>query len=231
MPEPLPSTAVPAAWRLVRRRYEIAGERFDLEVLPSFEAATAEMYPQLRGEADARTREDLSPMFGTLWGSSRVLVHKVAHAPGLAGADALELGCGLALPAMVAARRGARVVATDQHPDAGPLLQRNLARNGLADRVSYRAFDFRRAEAEAPGPFRHVWASDVLFGHDMPALVARAFAATLSPGGVGWLTDPGRAWLAEVVPEAGALGLTATVDVEDDGAGTEAFVITFRREP
>lgn len=225
-PAPLPSTAVPASWRLVRQDLQVAGEPFVLDVLPSFEEASAEMYPALDHRADRKVREDLSPMFGTLWGSSRVLIAMAARAPALRGATVLEMGCGLALPAMVAARRGARVVASDQHADAGPLLERNLALNHLLGRVAYRTFDWRAA---GPMPrFDHVWASDVLFAHDMPALTARAFARTLAPGGVGWLTDPGRAWLPEVVPAAHAQGLHADIDVQDDGDSTEAFVVTLR---
>ena len=225
-PAPLRSTAVPADWRLVRQTLTVAGEHFALDVLPSFEEATAEMYPRLGGRADRQLREDLSPMFGTLWGSSRVLIAMAARASGLDGTTVLEMGCGLALPAMVAARRGARVVASDQHADAGPLLERNLQLNELLGRVAYRTFDWRDT---TPMPrFRHVWASDVLFAHDMPALAAQAFARTLAPGGVGWLTDPGRAWLPEVVPAAEALGLEAAIDVGDDGEGTEAFVVTLR---
>lgn len=225
---PLPSTRVAAEWRLVHQRIEVAGETFDLEVLPSFEEASAELYPQLGGEVDAITRDDLSPMFGTLWGSSRVLIALSARAGSMVGASVLELGCGLALPSMVAARRGARVVASDQHPDAGELLARNLARNDLVGAVSYARFDWR--EEPALPRFDQVWASDVLFSRELPELVARAFARTLAPGGVGWLTDPGRAWLPEVVPAAHAAGLHAQVDVHDDGAGTEAFVVTLRAD-
>ena len=230
-PAPLHSTAVPASWRLVRHRERVAGEAFTLDVLPSFERASAEMYPQLGHVRDARLRDDLSPMFGTLWASSRVLIAKVAALDSLAGARVLELGCGLALPSMVAARRGAHVVATDLHPDAGPLLTRNLALNRLTGHVRYEALDWRTPGPLAGGAngFDRVWASDVLFSRELPELVATMFARYLGPDGVGWLTDPGRAWLPELVPAAEQLGLSAQVDVEDDGDSTEAFVVTFRR--
>ncbi len=221
----LPSTGSPARWPLVERTLEIAGHAFRLDMLPSFEAASAEGYRTLGAWGDRRSREDLSPMFGALWGSSRVLVTLAATTPGVPGARVLELGCGLALPSMVAARRGADVLATDQHPDTEALLRRNLAHNRLTGAVRYETRDWRAPGAPTEDRFDHVWASDVLFSHELPELVAAAFAQALAPRGVGLLTDPGRAWLPEVVPAAEAQGLEAFVDVLDDGAGTEAFVV------
>jgi predicted nicotinamide N-methyase len=43
----------------------------------------------------------------------------------------VELGCGLGLPSLVAAARGAEVTALDWAEDAVVLLRRNAARNGL----------------------------------------------------------------------------------------------------
>ncbi|MBX2796994.1 MAG: methyltransferase domain-containing protein [Myxococcales bacterium] len=224
------SAAAPVHWTLVRRTVQIEGETYAFEALPSFERASAEAYRQL-SRNEVRTtqtaREDLSPMFGVIWGSARVLARRLHHAE-LDGVDALELGCGLALPAWVAARRGATVLATDQHPDAGPLLARNLARNGLQDRVRFQTLDWRRP-GELPR-FERVWASDVLFSRELPALVARTFARTLAPHGVGWLADPGRTYLPELQDACAEVGLAMEVDVDDDGAGTEAFVVTLTHQ-
>ena len=220
------STAAPLSWTLVPRTVEIEGVSYAFDALPSFEEASAEAYRQLgRGahRGSETLREDLSPMFGVIWGSALVLARRLHH-EALNGIEALELGCGLALPAWVAARNGARVVATDQHPDTGELLRRNLAKNGLADRVRYETLDWRTPGD--PGRYDRVWASDVLFSHELPALVARTFARTLAPGGIGWLTDPGRAYLPELEAACTDEGLVADVDVDDDGTGTEAFVVT-----
>jgi len=222
------STAAPLRWTLVPRRVEVEGVTYVFDALPSFAEASAEAYRQLgrgRHRGSAELRDDLSPMFGVIWGSARVLARRLHHET-LQDLDALELGCGLALPAWVAARRGARVLATDQHPDTGALLARNLAQNGLTERVRYETLDWR-APIGLPR-FPRVWASDVLFSHELPELVARMFARTLAPRGVGWLTDPGRAYLPEFEAACASVGLRADVDVDDDGAGTEAFVVTLR---
>ncbi|MEO0603997.1 MAG: hypothetical protein AAF211_21350, partial [Myxococcota bacterium] len=123
------SAAAPVRWTLVSRTVEVEGVSYAFEALPSFEEASAEAYRQLarvEHRADLTERQDLSPMFGVIWGSARVLARRLHH-EALGGVEALELGCGLALPAWVAARAGARVLATDQHPDTGALLSRNLS--------------------------------------------------------------------------------------------------------
>jgi predicted nicotinamide N-methyase len=49
----------------------------------------------------------------------------------LDGLRVLELGCGLGLPALAAARRGGDVLATDWADDAIELLRRNAERNSV----------------------------------------------------------------------------------------------------
>src|SRR5205814_3865039 len=78
------------------------------------------------------------------------------------GARVVELGCGLAIPSIVAALGGARVLATDWSPDAIALAAENAARNGAAIETAVLSW-------AAPGPFveRPQWnlvlASDVLY--------------------------------------------------------------------
>lgn len=228
-PPRLPSVA-PITWPLIEASEAICGEHFLLEQLPSFEAASAEAYRRLGAWGDAAARVDLSPMFGVIWGAARVLARRLAVA-GVRGERLLELGCGLALPSLVAARLGARVTATDQHPDTGALLARNLEKNGLSGRVRYEALDWRLpTPALPPASFDRVIASDVLYSRELPPLVASMFARFLRPGGVGWLADPGRAWLPEVVEAGRARGLEVTIDVDQDDHGEEAFVVAFTRE-
>jgi len=59
-----------------------------------------------------------APYWAELWPSARALATVVA-ARDVAGQRVLEVGCGLALPALVAAARGAAAMATDV--DAAPL--------------------------------------------------------------------------------------------------------------
>jgi predicted nicotinamide N-methyase len=74
--------------------------------------------------------DDYMPYWAELWPSGVELACAVARRE-LDGLRVLELGCGLGLPSLAAAARGARVLATDWAEDAIALLRRNAARNEL----------------------------------------------------------------------------------------------------
>ncbi|MEZ4323522.1 MAG: methyltransferase domain-containing protein [Myxococcota bacterium] len=196
--------------------------RLELELLEAFESESARLYAH-RGRQGLPADPDLSPMFGVIWPSARVATRYVARAD-LAGKRVLEIGCGLGLPSLLAAVRGARVRATDNHPDAGPFLAANARRNGVE--LEFAPLDVRTCPPDRTWDL--VLATDVLFAVDMPAAIARAFEHHLAPDGVGLLVDPGRAWSDRVVEEAEARGLTVDIDVEE-ADGHELFALTLRR--
>lgn len=201
-------------YQLVPRRETVGPHTFDLLALDDFERTTAAVYAHVRGRGTARWRDDLCPMFGVIWSAARAVADQLARED-LRGLRVLELGCGLALPSLVAARGGADVIATDQHPHAEALLLRNLDRNGLGG-VRYRWLDWREPAPDVPDrSFDRVVASDVLFAPELPPLVAGAFSRFLAPDGVGWLGDPGRPWLDGFVDACGDVGLEAEVDVAE----------------
>jgi predicted nicotinamide N-methyase len=94
-----------------------------------------------------------------MWRSGIALARHV-DGLGLRGKRVLELGCGLGVPSLAAARAGADVVATDEEEEAIELLARNADANGL--KLGTGAFDFR-GDAPPPGPFDLVIAADVLY--------------------------------------------------------------------
>lgn len=206
----------------------IGGVSLEIEALDDFERAVAALYGHLRGRGTARELADLSPMFGVIWPTARALASILAAEP-LSGLTVLELGCGLGIPSLVAGALGGQVVATDQHPHAEAFLLRNLERNGITG-VRYHRLDWR--EPSPLGRFDRVVASDVLFARELPELVAAMFARYLADDGLGLLTDPGRAWLQEMVDAAEALGLAVELDVvELPGmlGHDEGFLLRIRR--
>ena len=80
---------------------------------------------------EAFEREEFLPYWADLWPSAIELAHVVARWD-LAGRRVLELGCGLALPGIAAALRGARVTVSDWAPDALGFARSNAERNGVA---------------------------------------------------------------------------------------------------
>ncbi len=80
-------------------------------------------------DEDAFARDEFLPYWAELWPAASALVAALPER--LAGVRVLELGCGLGLPSLVAAARGAEVTAVDWAEDAVALLGSNAARNGL----------------------------------------------------------------------------------------------------
>ena len=78
-------------------------------------------------------REDeFLPYWAELWPAALALAEAL---PDVRGLRVVELGCGLGVPALVAAQRGAAVTAVDWAEDAVELLRQNAARNGLSVRA------------------------------------------------------------------------------------------------
>ena len=104
---------------------------------------------------EAFARDEFLPYWAELWPAATALA---AALPDVAGLRIVELGCGLGLPSLVAAARGADVTASDWAADAVELLRENAARNGLALRAEVR--DWREPWPER---FDVALAADVLY--------------------------------------------------------------------
>ncbi|OLL72090.1 hypothetical protein Ae168Ps1_0462 [Pseudonocardia sp. Ae168_Ps1] len=139
--------------------------------------------------------EELHPAhWAHLWPSGRALAHAVAAAgpARLAGRRVLELGCGLGLPSLAAARAGAvPVVATDRSPAAVGWVAANARRSGLAVEAVVAAFD-----AGDPRLGQQRWdlvlASDVLYGVAAADALTALLPRVTSRRAAVWLADPGR---------------------------------------
>ena len=115
-------------------------------------------------------RDERIPYWANVWESAIVLAEEVAALDGR-GRSFLELGCGIGLPAIVAARRGFAATATDYEDDALEAVRYNAERNGATGLVS-RLVDWRNPPDDLRG-FDHVVAADVLYeNHHAVALVA-----------------------------------------------------------
>lgn len=128
----------------------------------------------------------LAPYWSVLWRSGLALAGELSGE--LTGSRVVELGCGLGVPSLVAARAGADVLATDLHPEALELVDRNARENGVSvgtERVDWSSPE----ELVARGPFDMVLAADVLYER---ASVAPLLELVPRLGGEVWLADPGR---------------------------------------
>ncbi|MDX6476202.1 MAG: hypothetical protein QOH95_1713 [Gaiellaceae bacterium] len=111
-------------------------------------------------------RDEFLPYWAELWPAAKALAGALS---GVEGLSVIELGCGLGLPSLVAAARGAHVTATDWAPEALDLLRRNAARNELELRAE--AWDWREPRADS---FDLAVAADVLYeSRNVEPLLAR----------------------------------------------------------
>jgi predicted nicotinamide N-methyase len=160
-------------------------------------------WEQLRHEEGGAGRP--VPYWATAWPSGLALGHAVATDPPAAGARVLELGCGLALPSIAAARAGARVLATDGSTDAVAFAAHALALNGLDGEVAHADWTAQGAALVARGPFDVVLAADVLYLRSNIEKLPRLLPRLLAPGAVIRLADPGRATARDFLAAARAL--------------------------
>jgi predicted nicotinamide N-methyase len=131
------------------------------------------------------------PYWGLLWPSGRALAEELA-ARELGGRRVLELGCGLGAPSAVAARRGARVLATDSSSDAVAFAAHNLALNDQEGDVAL--VDWADPDALAGGaPWDLVIAADVLYTQANAQALARVLPALVGDRGQALIADPRRA--------------------------------------
>jgi predicted nicotinamide N-methyase len=146
----------------------------------------------------------LVPYWSVLWRSGVALARELDGEGAAAARTAtrvLELGCGLALPSLAAARAGATVLATDAEPEAVELVRRNAELNGLD--VEAAVVDWTSAAAmdglASRGPFDLVLTADVLY--ERPT-VARMLSLLPRLAPSAWLADPSRPTAAVFLEQA-----------------------------
>jgi predicted nicotinamide N-methyase len=201
----LPSELAPELEALDRRfvlakvKVAMAGGDVELE--------TPRSADELINEIDFE-RDERLPYWADVWPSSVALGGVVAALDGN-GKRALELGCGLGLVTIAALRAKFEVIATDYYEDALLFARRNgLSATGREPRT--RLADWRNFPPDL-GTFDLVLASDVLYEREYATLVADAIVASLAPGGVALVADPGRIALLSFVTACEQRGCTVGI--------------------
>jgi predicted nicotinamide N-methyase len=179
---------------VIAERIPLPGGEVELMRPPDAEALITE---------EAFEQEEFLPYWAELWASAIALAHDVSMRA-LRGRRTLELGCGLGLPSIAAARAGGRVLATDWSPDAVLATATNAERNG----VELETLRCSWAEPEAilaRAPWQLVLASDVLYEQRNVDELLDLLPRLVDEKGLVLLADPGRV-PAERFLEAAAEG-------------------------
>lgn len=158
------------------------------------------------------------PYWAELWPSAISLARYLSRED-LNGVRAIELGCGVGLPSVVALARGASVLATDHYEAALDFAAHN-ARLSTGRALDTALLDWRAPEIKGFGCFDLVLAADVLYeARNAPALAALV-PRLLTRGGEVLLADPRRADAPDFLRRMEALGFRITTEedlVNQDG--------------
>jgi predicted nicotinamide N-methyase len=203
-----------------------------IESLANLNDTIDELFGELDRRGDPELLETLCPYFGVVWPSARGLAAYLVGAgeSQLSGKRVLEVGCGLALPSLVASRLGAHVVATDFHPDIPQFLDRNRELNRTA-RLEFVHWDWQKSESPL-GRFDWVIGSDILYERQHAGPVARMLAQHVAPGGRIVLADPGRPYLQDFADEMKRLGYgcqVLTQNVHDQPVNKDVFILVLEQ--
>jgi predicted nicotinamide N-methyase len=158
----------------------------------TFQLTTAEDIEQLIdriSEVEFRVDERL-PYWAELWHSAVALAEFLASGSiDLTGRRVLEIGCGLALPGIVAAEAGARVTCSDFEEHARMAARLNIMQNLQEDTVAVVDMDFRQPPDET---WPLILAADVIYEKRFIAPLADFLDHTLEADGHILLAEPNR---------------------------------------
>jgi predicted nicotinamide N-methyase len=181
---------------------ELGVQRFDLGSGQEVDLVLPADWEELRHQEGGAGRP--VPYWARPWPSGLALARALAADPPAAGTTVLELGCGLAAPSIVAARAGARVLATDGAADAVAFAAHALALNEVQAEVAHVDWNTHGGALIARGPFELVLAADVLYTQANVQTAMRLWPRLVAPGGELWLADPQRAGARDLLAAARA---------------------------
>jgi predicted nicotinamide N-methyase len=167
---------------LIAERIPLPGGEVELMRPPDAEALISE---------ESFEHEEFLPYWAELWASAVALAHDVSIRS-LRGRRTLELGCGLGLPSIAAARAGGRVLATDWSPDAVRATAANAERNDVPVETLCCAWG-EPDPIVARAPWQLVIASDVLYERRNVDELLELLPRLVDERGLVLLADPGRA--------------------------------------
>lgn len=128
------------------------------------------------------------PYWAILWPASIALANHVAALPDIAGKRVLELGAGLGIPGLAAARAGAQVVVTDWYAEALDFVQSSARLNGLT--LETRHLDWRYPPDNEQ--YDYILGADLVYERRSHAPILACAAKLLTPQGKLLISDPER---------------------------------------
>ena len=199
-------------YKTVRQKISFGEFHITVEVLVNFQAAMDQLREHLQSKGMENRMSDYAPYFGLIWDAARGLSVYLSQREDLPGKRMVEIGCGLAIPSMLAAKKGASVVATDLHPGVGEFLQLNLKLNGLdqSQNFKYLEIDWREnLDTLFESNPEIIFGSDIMYdkkrAESVAQFVAESFKRNIKEAVIA---DSGRPYIDTFVKGVEKYGLT-----------------------
>ncbi|TLU88032.1 MAG: methyltransferase domain-containing protein [Chlorobium sp.] len=133
-------------------------------------------------------KDEQMPYWAEIWPSSVALASFLADELQLEGLRVIEIGAGVGMASVVAAREGASVLATDYSLEALRFARYNGMKNGV--NLAYERLDWRMVQCSEQ--FDLLLAADVLYERVNLLPIVTAIDKLLKPGGAAYIADPRR---------------------------------------
>jgi predicted nicotinamide N-methyase len=150
------------------------------------EADRLQQHPAVR---EANAKDNYMPYWADLWPAARMLAKVILRENWTPGTEALEIGCGLGLPGIVALSVGLNVTFSDYDACALRFAADNARLNGH-DQFRTMQLDWRHPPDDLRMPV--LLASDLIYELAIVAPVVAFIKKVLLPGGLCLLTDQDR---------------------------------------
>jgi predicted nicotinamide N-methyase len=168
---------------IARERYDIAFEkvavgRYELDLLQI--ADMAAHIDELAEQSSGDKRIEL-PFWARIWPTSILLSYHIQRMNPAEGSSMLEIGAGIGVCGLFAARHGFKVTISDINEDALLFARINVLKNGLGDRAQVRKIDFTKP---IPQTFHYIIGSEVIYIEDSYRPLLKFLLATIdqAPG-------------------------------------------------
>lgn len=173
-------------------------------------------------DESAYARDERLPYWAELWPSAIVLAERISEIE-LDGRRVLELGCGLGLPSLVAARAGADVIATDWYREALDFAKRNARTADVKVAVALLDWFSPAGKAVEGAPYDLVIGADLLYEDRNGRALGELLPRLVAPGGRVLISDPRRPNARALWDALEPAGWSrVTTDVEYDGRPDES---------
>jgi ETFB lysine methyltransferase len=175
----------------ISSRYDVVTESIDLPGGPVSLLLVRDASKLLEAiDVETFAEDERLPYWAELWPSAIALARGTLDTPGLRGRKVLELGCGVGLGGITAARAGGAVTMTDYEDDALLFARYNVATNVSPPLPIVRHLDWRTPDGI--GRYDVILGADIVYERRNFDPLLGLFRRVLSPAGYVMMTEPDR---------------------------------------